>query len=142
MAPPGTKCYIHIKPHKRASWGFHAEDTWHDHNVMVPMVKPAECIEKAVKELIKAVKNNPTEGPPDYIEAVQQLRAVVFGEKQPKHTESTNEVKEVPKRNPSQKSEKPAEAKATPSNDIPTHSPVLILCNADEIEPQQETHED
>eukprot|EP00957_Ditylum_brightwellii_P045358 3438217-Ditylum_brightwellii.AAC.1 len=26
MAPPGTKCYIHIKPRKRASWGFHAED--------------------------------------------------------------------------------------------------------------------
>eukprot|EP00957_Ditylum_brightwellii_P147740 11250839-Ditylum_brightwellii.AAC.1 len=26
MAPPGTRCYINIKPHKQASWGFHAED--------------------------------------------------------------------------------------------------------------------
>eukprot|EP00957_Ditylum_brightwellii_P193485 14733778-Ditylum_brightwellii.AAC.1 len=29
LAPPGTKCFIHIKPHKRASWGFHAEDAWY-----------------------------------------------------------------------------------------------------------------
>eukprot|EP00957_Ditylum_brightwellii_P146230 11134384-Ditylum_brightwellii.AAC.1 len=26
MTPPRTKAYIHIKPHKRASWGFKAED--------------------------------------------------------------------------------------------------------------------
>eukprot|EP00957_Ditylum_brightwellii_P136139 10382589-Ditylum_brightwellii.AAC.1 len=26
MAPPGTKAYIHMKPHKRASWWFKAED--------------------------------------------------------------------------------------------------------------------
>eukprot|EP00957_Ditylum_brightwellii_P105401 8035240-Ditylum_brightwellii.AAC.1 len=29
MAHPGTKVYIHIKPHKRASWGFKAEDAWY-----------------------------------------------------------------------------------------------------------------
>eukprot|EP00957_Ditylum_brightwellii_P202202 15329061-Ditylum_brightwellii.AAC.1 len=26
ISPPGTKCFIHIKPHKRASWEFYAED--------------------------------------------------------------------------------------------------------------------
>eukprot|EP00957_Ditylum_brightwellii_P030340 2297603-Ditylum_brightwellii.AAC.1 len=29
MALPGTKAYIHIKPHKRVSWGFKAEDAWY-----------------------------------------------------------------------------------------------------------------
>eukprot|EP00957_Ditylum_brightwellii_P136093 10379281-Ditylum_brightwellii.AAC.1 len=29
MAPPGTKAYIHIKPHKRASWGLKVENAWY-----------------------------------------------------------------------------------------------------------------
>eukprot|EP00957_Ditylum_brightwellii_P158250 12045896-Ditylum_brightwellii.AAC.1 len=90
MVPPGTKCFIHIKPHKRASWEFHAEDAWYvglalkyymcytvvmkqttaqritntvrcqHHNVKLPMVTPAEQIKKAVRELTNAVKANPT----------------------------------------------------------------------------------
>eukprot|EP00957_Ditylum_brightwellii_P092007 7004823-Ditylum_brightwellii.AAC.1 len=80
MAPPGTKCYIHIKLHKRASWRFHAEDAWYirlalrhyrcyavvmkekaaqritdtikfkHHGVKVPTVTLAERVAKAVKE--------------------------------------------------------------------------------------------
>eukprot|EP00957_Ditylum_brightwellii_P068014 5163751-Ditylum_brightwellii.AAC.1 len=34
MAPPGTKAYIHIKPHKRAALGFKAEDVWYVGPVM------------------------------------------------------------------------------------------------------------
>eukprot|EP00957_Ditylum_brightwellii_P111883 8533086-Ditylum_brightwellii.AAC.1 len=41
------------------------------HNAMVPTVTLAEIIEKAAKELTKAVYNNPTEEQADYIEAVQ-----------------------------------------------------------------------
>eukprot|EP00957_Ditylum_brightwellii_P092683 7057150-Ditylum_brightwellii.AAC.1 len=81
VAPPGTRCYIHIKPHKQASWGFHAEDAWYvgpalqhyrcytvvmkeksaqritdtvkfkHHGAKVPTVTPAERVAKAVKEL-------------------------------------------------------------------------------------------
>ena len=29
MAPPGTKCYVHIKLQKRASWGYHATTAWY-----------------------------------------------------------------------------------------------------------------
>eukprot|EP00957_Ditylum_brightwellii_P205998 15346352-Ditylum_brightwellii.AAC.2 len=106
MAPPDMKCFLHIKPHKRASWGFHVEDAWYvgpalkcyqcytvvmkqstmqritdtvrfqHHNVKLPNVTPAERIEKAVRELTNAVKANPTEGPADYIKVVQHLRAV------------------------------------------------------------------
>eukprot|EP00957_Ditylum_brightwellii_P076069 5782209-Ditylum_brightwellii.AAC.1 len=98
MAPPGTQCYIHIKPHKHTSWGFHAEDAWYvgpslqhyrcytvvmkekaaqqktdivkfkHHGAKVPMVSPTERFAKAVKELKSAVRNELTDGPPDYIE--------------------------------------------------------------------------
>eukprot|EP00957_Ditylum_brightwellii_P106090 8092153-Ditylum_brightwellii.AAC.1 len=54
-------------------------------NVQLPTVTPAECIEKAVRELTNAVNANPTEGPANYIEVVQHLRAVVLGEKQQPH---------------------------------------------------------
>eukprot|EP00957_Ditylum_brightwellii_P194352 14801797-Ditylum_brightwellii.AAC.1 len=117
MASPGTKCYTHTKPHKRVLLGFHAKDAWYigpamkycicyavvmkqtsvqwiidricfkHHNAMVPSVKPAEQIEKAVKELTKAVHKNPTEKPTDYIEAVKQLKAVLLWEKQQQCTE-------------------------------------------------------
>eukprot|EP00957_Ditylum_brightwellii_P074477 5659027-Ditylum_brightwellii.AAC.1 len=52
------------------------------HNVKLPKVTQAECIKKAVRELTNAVKANPTEGPANYIEAVQHLGAVALGEKQ------------------------------------------------------------
>eukprot|EP00957_Ditylum_brightwellii_P209892 15363760-Ditylum_brightwellii.AAC.1 len=113
MAPPETRCYIHIKPHKQVSWGFHAEDAWYvrtalqhyrcytvvmkekvaqwitdtvkfkHHGAKVPMVTPAERVAKVVKELTSAVQNEPTDGPPDYIEAVQRLQAVLLKEQQP-----------------------------------------------------------
>eukprot|EP00957_Ditylum_brightwellii_P182958 13935692-Ditylum_brightwellii.AAC.3 len=110
MAPTGTKYYIHIKSCKCASWGFHAEDAWYvgpalnyyrcynvvmkektaqcitdnikfkHHGVKVPNVTPAEKIAKAVKGLTAAVRNDPTEGPLDHIEAVQWLRVVLLNE--------------------------------------------------------------
>eukprot|EP00957_Ditylum_brightwellii_P202398 15329996-Ditylum_brightwellii.AAC.1 len=85
MAPPGIKCYIHIKPHKRVSWVFHAEDAWYigpalrhyrcytivmkekaaqritdtikfkHHGAKMPTVTLAERVAKAVKELTSAV---------------------------------------------------------------------------------------
>eukprot|EP00957_Ditylum_brightwellii_P079052 6012234-Ditylum_brightwellii.AAC.1 len=115
MAPLGTKCYTHIKPHKHASWGFHAEDAWYvgpamnhyrchtvvmkekaaqritdtiefkQHGVKVPNVTPTERIVKAIKDLTAAVRNDPTEGQLIYIEAVQRVRAVLLKEKQQKH---------------------------------------------------------
>ena len=90
------------------SWGFHAKDAWYrgpslrhymcytvvmkekaaqritdavkfkHHGAKVPTVSPTERGAKAVKELKSAVRNEPTDGPPDYIEAVQQLRAVLL----------------------------------------------------------------
>eukprot|EP00957_Ditylum_brightwellii_P178000 13558420-Ditylum_brightwellii.AAC.1 len=84
MAPPGTKAYIHITPHKRASWGFKVEDAWYvgpamkhyrcykvvmkqstaqqisdsvqfeHHSVHIPSIAPAQRLEKATKELTNA----------------------------------------------------------------------------------------
>eukprot|EP00957_Ditylum_brightwellii_P019003 1430359-Ditylum_brightwellii.AAC.1 len=87
MAPPGTKALIHIKPNKRASWGFHADNAWYikvlmhktaaqritdtvcfqHHAVQIPQITPAERIEKATKALTDAVRNVPVEAPPDYV---------------------------------------------------------------------------
>jgi hypothetical protein len=141
MAPPGTKCFLHIKPHKRDSWGFHAEDAWYvgpalkhylcytvvmkqstaqrirdtvrfqHHNVQLPIVTPAEHIEKAAKELTNVVKANPTEGSANYVEVIQCLRAVVLGKKQ----QPRAQAKTVPQRNPSQSAEHPAIIKAMPT---------------------------
>eukprot|EP00957_Ditylum_brightwellii_P189067 14392709-Ditylum_brightwellii.AAC.1 len=69
------------------------------HNVKLPTVTPAECSEKAIRELTNAVKANPTEGPADYIEAVQCLRAVVLEEKQQPRVQAARET--VPQHNPS-----------------------------------------
>eukprot|EP00957_Ditylum_brightwellii_P053208 4034464-Ditylum_brightwellii.AAC.1 len=46
MAPPGTRCYIHIKPHKQASWGFHAEDAWY----VGPALQHYRCYTVVMKE--------------------------------------------------------------------------------------------
>eukprot|EP00957_Ditylum_brightwellii_P210154 15364621-Ditylum_brightwellii.AAC.1 len=189
MAPPGTKCFIHIKPHKRASWRFHAEDAWYvgpalkhyrcymvvmkqsivqritdtirfkHHNVKLSTVTPAERIQKAVKELTNAVKTNPTEGPANYIEVIQCLKAVVLGEKQ----QPREQAETVTQRNPHQSAEhpaiikamlttawvpqkklrditaQPATTKSVPNNTPPSRSPALIPYNEDEVEPPSKT---
>eukprot|EP00957_Ditylum_brightwellii_P132804 10126392-Ditylum_brightwellii.AAC.1 len=64
MSPPGTKCYIHIKPHKCASWGFHAEDVWYvgpamNHYRCYTLVmknKTAQCITDTIKFKYNGVK--------------------------------------------------------------------------------------
>eukprot|EP00957_Ditylum_brightwellii_P080776 6143755-Ditylum_brightwellii.AAC.1 len=129
------------------------------HNVKLPKVTPAERIEKAVRELSNAVKVNPTEGPANYIKAIQQLRAVVLGE-------GTLSVQgdNIPERNPSQTAEQPAVLKATPTkasnqperlkvvakqpvmdkkmpdNSPMERSPALIPCDEDEVELPQHKH--
>lgn len=68
MAPPGTKAFVHVKPGRRATWGFHAADAWY----VGPAMKHYRCA---------AIRNEPMNGPPDYLQAVQRLRAVLLGEK-------------------------------------------------------------
>eukprot|EP00957_Ditylum_brightwellii_P078936 6002125-Ditylum_brightwellii.AAC.1 len=46
MAPPGTKAYIHIKPHKGASWGFKAEDDWY----VGPAIEHYRCYKVVMKQ--------------------------------------------------------------------------------------------
>eukprot|EP00957_Ditylum_brightwellii_P188507 14350993-Ditylum_brightwellii.AAC.1 len=46
MAPPGTKCYIHMKMHKHASWGFHAEYVWY----VSPAMNHYRCYKMVMKE--------------------------------------------------------------------------------------------
>eukprot|EP00957_Ditylum_brightwellii_P174793 13308625-Ditylum_brightwellii.AAC.1 len=60
----------------------HIKDTvrFQHHNVKLPKVTLAECVEKAVRELTNAVKANLTEELADCIEAAQRLRVVVQGE--------------------------------------------------------------
>eukprot|EP00957_Ditylum_brightwellii_P041676 3156398-Ditylum_brightwellii.AAC.1 len=127
------------------------------HNMQLPTVTPAECIEKAIRELTNAVKANPTEGPANYIEVVQLLRVIVLGEKQQPLVQAARET--VPQCNPSQSAEQPALIKAVPAsaqvpqqnpykiatqpvvtkvvpnNALPNRSPALIPYDADKVEP-------
>eukprot|EP00957_Ditylum_brightwellii_P099135 7550978-Ditylum_brightwellii.AAC.1 len=91
---------------------------------------PAQRLEKATKELTAAVQNAPTDVPPDYIDAVQRLRAVLLKEKQPKREILQQET--IPQRNPNHIKTTPA----LPINNVPNNSPALIPCDADEVESQ------
>lgn len=62
MAPPGTKAYVHVKPQRRKTWGFHEADAWY--------------VGPAMKHV--AITNDPVEAPPDYVKTVQRLRAVLI----------------------------------------------------------------
>eukprot|EP00957_Ditylum_brightwellii_P200784 15305802-Ditylum_brightwellii.AAC.1 len=53
MAPPGTKCYIHIKPYKHTSWGFHAEDAWY----VKPALQRYKCYTVVMKEKSSTTNN-------------------------------------------------------------------------------------
>jgi hypothetical protein len=159
MAPPGTKAFIHIKPHKRASWGFHAEDAWYvgpamkhfrcytvvmknttaqrisdtvrfeHHNVQIPHITPAQRIEKATNELTAAVRNAPTDAPPDYLDAIQRLRAVLLKEKTPDRKLQPTSKKQEISQNGNQNT------LPTTTSIIPSNSPALIPYENDEIEP-------
>eukprot|EP00957_Ditylum_brightwellii_P129709 9894653-Ditylum_brightwellii.AAC.1 len=91
----------------------------------LPTVTPAERIEKAVKELTNAIKANPTEGPANYIEAVQHLRVVVLREKQQRCVQAARET--VPQCDPSQSAEQPTTIKAVPTSaQVPQQNPRTI----------------
>eukprot|EP00957_Ditylum_brightwellii_P087337 6647755-Ditylum_brightwellii.AAC.1 len=96
----------------------------------VPTVTPAKRVAKAAKELISAVRNEPTDGPPDYVEAVQWLRAVLLKEQQP----TRDEPYRIEKKDTTPQ-QQPVTTKASiPTNPIPSHHPALLLCDLDELE--------
>eukprot|EP00957_Ditylum_brightwellii_P046864 3556966-Ditylum_brightwellii.AAC.1 len=158
-ALPVLQCYTVVMKQSTAQC---ITDTvrFQHHNVKLPKVTPAEHIEKAVRELTNSVKANPTEGPANYIEAVQCLRAVVLGEKPPCVQEG-----KIPQCNPSQAAEQPAILKAIPktaqnpperlavvamqpvmskdkpNNTPPRWSPALITCDDNEVELTQQDHD-
>eukprot|EP00957_Ditylum_brightwellii_P108123 8248236-Ditylum_brightwellii.AAC.1 len=68
------RCCTMVMKEKAAQWKTDTVKFKH-HGAKVPTVTPSERVAKAVKELTSVVNNEPTYGPPDYIEAVQQLRA-------------------------------------------------------------------
>eukprot|EP00957_Ditylum_brightwellii_P010787 818009-Ditylum_brightwellii.AAC.1 len=65
------------------------------HRAKVPTVTMAGRVAKAVKELTSAICNEPTDGPLDYIEAVQRLRAVLLKEQLPTRDELYRSVENM-----------------------------------------------
>eukprot|EP00957_Ditylum_brightwellii_P044032 3341521-Ditylum_brightwellii.AAC.1 len=93
---------------------------------------PAECIEKVTMALTDAVRNVPVDTPPDYVTAVQQLRAVLINEHAPDRTHQLSQpqpMKEAPYCSPNQ-----VMTEKTPFA-VPTNSPALIPYEDDEIDP-------
>eukprot|EP00957_Ditylum_brightwellii_P183385 13969059-Ditylum_brightwellii.AAC.1 len=85
------------------------------HSVHIPSITPVQRLEKATKELTNAVRNAPTDAPPDYLTAVQRLRAVLLKEKQPKREIPPQET--IPQHNPNQIKPTPS----PPTNNIPNN---------------------
>ena len=111
FAPPGTKVLAHEKPGRCASWGFHANkgryigpalnhhqcyryitqstgaeqitDTikFQHHNVKVPQLTAADIITSAVRELQRAIKQQPAKAPMEELQAIKMLCHVLLGEK-------------------------------------------------------------
>eukprot|EP00957_Ditylum_brightwellii_P192564 14661171-Ditylum_brightwellii.AAC.1 len=116
MAPLGTKVSVHIKPSKRATWGYHALPGWyigstmqlywcyevmmkstgakhitdtvcfHHHNILMPKVTHADCILKATRDLNTAISGIQSVAPPDYVDAVHKLWSVLLKETPDKTT--------------------------------------------------------
>eukprot|EP00957_Ditylum_brightwellii_P006766 513503-Ditylum_brightwellii.AAC.1 len=77
---------------------------------------------------MRAVSNAPSDAPPNYVEAVQRLRAVLYGKR--KEKEEQEEVS--PQRNPSQVNQNTPVKNGTPP---PTgQHPNLIPFEADELD--------
>eukprot|EP00957_Ditylum_brightwellii_P142275 10839115-Ditylum_brightwellii.AAC.1 len=74
---------------------------------------PAECIEKATKALTAAVRNVPVDAPPDYVDAVQRLRAVLLNERAP--TQIQQLTQSQPMKEASQLSPNQVMTETTPS---------------------------
>eukprot|EP00957_Ditylum_brightwellii_P197784 15067493-Ditylum_brightwellii.AAC.1 len=73
----------------------------------------------------------PVDAPPDYVTAVQRLRAVLLNECAPAQTQQPSQpqpMKKAPQRSPNQ-----AMTAKTPSV-VPTNRPALIPCEDDEID--------
>eukprot|EP00957_Ditylum_brightwellii_P005333 406773-Ditylum_brightwellii.AAC.1 len=67
-------CYK-VLMHKTAAQRITDTVPFQHHAVQIPQITPAERIEKATKALTNAVRNMPVEATPDYVTAVQRLRA-------------------------------------------------------------------
>eukprot|EP00957_Ditylum_brightwellii_P141215 10759116-Ditylum_brightwellii.AAC.1 len=126
FASSHTSAHIEVsmqKMHEKAAQCITDTIKFKHHGVKVPNVAPAKQIAKAVKDLTAAVRNDPTKGPPDYIEAVPWLRAVLLNEKQQERPVPgpQGEKKEVPLHNPSQITQQPVALKAPrPTNEVST----------------------
>eukprot|EP00957_Ditylum_brightwellii_P079682 6059020-Ditylum_brightwellii.AAC.1 len=72
-----------------------------------------------MRELTRAVSNAPSDAPPNYVEAVQRLQAVLYGER--KEKEEQEEVS--PTRNPSQGYQNTRKEKEKQEEVSPQHNP-------------------
>ena len=105
MAPVGTEMLMHLKPVRRHSWGYHTLKTWYfapalkhhrvvkgvtksgavrltdtwkfkHHAISTPTITPVDRITKATRDLNAAI-NGHTTAPPDELDAIQQLHALI-----------------------------------------------------------------
>eukprot|EP00957_Ditylum_brightwellii_P189135 14396749-Ditylum_brightwellii.AAC.1 len=125
------QCYK-VLMHKTAAQRITDTVRFQHTEVQIPQITPAERIEKATKALTNTVRNVPVEAPPDYVTAVQQLRAVLLNEHAPAPKQPQTQpqpMKEAPQRSPNQvmTTNKRAE--------VPNNSPVFIPFEDDEIDP-------
>eukprot|EP00957_Ditylum_brightwellii_P193239 14713758-Ditylum_brightwellii.AAC.1 len=133
MAPPGTKCYIHIKLHKQASWGFHMEDAWY----VRPALQHYRCYtvvmkKKAAQRITDTIKfkHHGAKVPTFTLAERVAKAAVLLKEQQPTRDEPTRSGATYT--TPQQQLVTTKEQ--IPTNPIPSCHPALILCDLVEIE--------
>ena len=112
IAPPGTELLMYVRPENRKSFGHNANKAWYTgpcfkhyrsvsgilpstgrvrisdtvkmkhHAIAIPTLTPADRILEATRQLDRAIKQLPKEGPMDELAAIELLRKVLLGENQ------------------------------------------------------------
>ena len=110
IAPPGTEMLMYVRPENRRSFGHNASKAWYvgpclkhyrafkgillstgkvrmadtvkmkHHAIEIPKLTPADRILEAARQLDRAIKQLPREGPMDELTAIELLRKVLLGE--------------------------------------------------------------
>ena len=180
IAPPGTEMLMYVRPENRKSFGHNANKAWYvgpcmkhyrtfkgivpstgkvrmtdtvkmkHHAIAIPKLTPADRILEATRQLDRAIKQLPKEGPMDELTAIELLRKVLLGENcDPLPMNSVQRQKERERAQPAPQSspeeeeckEDDATVKSSncggvmPAESLPTHVPSATPSAAPSVAP-------
>ena len=174
-APPLTEMLMYVRPENRRSFGHNANKAWYvgpclkhycmfsgilpstgkvkmadtvkmkHHAIAIPKLTPADRILKAARQLNRAIKQLPKEGPMDELAAIELLRKILLGEnKDPLPMNSVQKQRERERAQPAPRDvvgQSPATS-ITPAASLPTLVPTITPSAAPSAAPNYVTDDE